>query len=302
MSDYLVRLGRLAVQQFGVVTMQQLVALGMSVRQIERLLGKDLLIPMHRGVYRASAVAPSFRQRLLAACLAGGAVASHRGAAAMWGLRGVAPVVEVTVAGRRRPELEGVVAHSSARLGDDDLARQGAIPLTRIGRTLLDLGAVSPCLVEPALEDAIHRGLVTLSSVGATLERVGVHGRSGTAVLRALVEERAPGRQPTESPLEDALVRLLRRHGLPEPSRQYPVRVPGGSAVRLDLAYPDLKLAIEADGRIWHSGRSDFERDRWRGNVLASLGWTTLRFGWNDVRRHGPEVADAVSRMRRRAG
>lgn len=302
MSDYLVRLGRLAVQQFGVVTMRQLVALGMSVRQIERLQGKGLLIPMHRGVYRASAVPPSFRQRLLAACLAGGAVASHRGAAAMWGLRGVTPVVEVTVAGRRRPELEGVVTHTTARLGDDEMGRHGAIPLTRVGRTLLDLGAVSHCLVEPALEDAVHRGLVTLSSVRATLERAGAHGRAGTAVLRALVAERAPGRQPTESPLEDALAGLLRRHGLPEPRRQHRVRLPGGSVVRLDLAYPESKLAIEADGRIWHSGRSDFERDRRRGNALADLGWATLRYGWDDVRQRGPEVADAVSRMCCRAG
>lgn len=83
------------------------------------------------------------------------------------------------------------------------------------------------------------------------------------------------------------------RHGLPEPVRQHRVALPSGRVARIDLAYPEIRLGIEADGRIWHSGKADFERDRTRANVLAASGWTVLRFGWADVRdgRLAGEVA-----------
>lgn len=235
-------------------------------------------------------------------------MASHRSAAALWCLRGAdrPPVVEVTVPGAARHRLAGVVVHRSAQLPSCDVTRRSAVPVTTPARTLLDLGAVAPQLVEAAMEDALLRGLVSLSSLRRVLERSGAQGRAGTAVLRRLVDERDPSLAPTESPLEDALLGLLRRHGLPEPVRQHPVALPGGRLVRLDFAYPDLKLGIEADGRIWHSGRADFQRDRERGNLLARLGWTVLRFGSDDLRRRGDRVAVEVSRLRldlgRRAG
>lgn len=39
-----------------------------------------------------------------------------------------------------------------------------------------------------------------------------------------------------------------------------------------------MKLAIEVDGWEFHSGRSAFERDRWRQNDLVLAGWRVLRF------------------------
>ena len=169
--------------------------------------------------------------------------------------------------------------------------------MTTPARTLLDLGAVAPELVEPAMEDALLRGLVSESALRRALERVGAHGRDGTAVLRELLDQRTRGTAPTESPLEDALVALLRRHRLPEPVRQHPVDLGNGHTARVDLAYPGARLAIEADGRRWHSGRADFESDRERGNLLAARGWTILRFGWDDVRRRGDQVVDDVGRV-----
>jgi very-short-patch-repair endonuclease len=176
-----------------------------------------------------------------------------------------------------------------------------AIPLTSPERTLLDLGAVAPRRVEAAMEDALLRGLVTLGSLRRLLERVGEHGRDGSGVLRSLVAERHPGAAPTESRLEDAILRILRAHGLPEPVRQHPVALPAGREARIDLAYPDVKVGIEADGRIWHSGREDFARDRARANQLAGLGWTLLRYGWHDV-RGGDGLAAEVANVRRAIG
>ena len=206
-------------------------------------------------------------------------------------------MVEVTVFGRRPPRLTGVIVHSTDVLERYDQGLLAGIPVTRVPRTLLDLGSVAPDLVEAAMEDALVRGLTTMTSLRRLLSRVGSHGRPGTAVLRRLLAERGSDRAPTESALEDTLVGVLRRRGVPEPVRQYPVAV-GGRILRVDLAYPEAKLAIEADGRRWHTGRADFLEDRRRGNLLASVGWVLLRFGWDDVRHRPSALADEVNGLR----
>ena len=87
------------------------------------------------------------------------------------------------------------------------------------------------------------------------------------------------------------MLRVLRQSGLPEPVRQYEV---GG--VRLDSAYPHLRLGIEADSRIWHGGRVDVQRNSDKGNVLVAPGWRVLHFTWGDVRRRPASIVDAVAR------
>ena len=50
-------------------------------------------------------------------------------------------------------------------------------------------------------------------------------------------------------------------------------------AYKLDLANPAAKIGIEVDGHKHRSGR-ERAKDRKKGDKLASLGWTVLRF-WN---------------------
>ncbi len=277
-----VALARRAALQHGVVQRRHALALGMTARQIERRLEAGLLVPVHRGVYRLAASPPTWHQGVLAACMAGGdgALASHTSAAGLWALRGIEPAsTEITVRGPHRARLSGVVVHRTDRLDGVDVSRRLGIPVTSPARTLLDLGAVVGVdVLEPALEDAILRRLVTFALVRRTVERLGRPGRRGTAGLRQLVEARDPATAPTESMLEDRLVAVLRRGGLRDPVRQHRV---GG--VRVDLAYPEARLAIEADSRVWHAGRGDVQRNSAKRNLLVGLGWRVLHFTWFDV-------------------
>ena len=230
---------------------------------------------MHRSVYRLPGSPASPEQSLLGACLAAGdgAVASHRSAARLWSLRGVedAPT-EITVASPRHLRLPGVVVHSSDRLDPVDRFRRAGIPVTTPARTLLDLGAVVPAyVVEPALEDALMRRLVTFQLLTNTLERLGGSGRRGAAILRALVEERDPATAPTQSMLEDLLFRVVKRGGLPAPVRQYEV-----AGVRLDGAYPEFRLGAHG----WRVLRfTMFDLTRRVPYVLGSIG-TQLALAW----------------------
>ena len=278
-----VSLNRLAARQYSLAHRKQLLDLGMSARQIQSRVESGWLVPVHRGVYRLAGAAESHEQAVLAACLASHGAASHRSAALLWGLRGVAEApVEIIVSAGRYTRLAGVVVHRTDTLDDVDVSRVRRIPVTTPARTLVDLGAVAPGeVVESAVEDALMRRLVRFDLLNRTLARLGGPGRSGAGVLRELVDERDPATAPTQSVLEDMLLRVLRKGGLPEPVRQYEV---GG--VRLDFAYPEIRLAIEADSRIWHGGRLDVQRNSDKGNVLLAKGWRVLHFTWSDI-RHG---------------
>jgi very-short-patch-repair endonuclease len=283
-------IARIASGQLGIVTRQQLLAAGLSPRQIALRVAKGLLVAIHRGVYAVAGSPRSFEQKVLASCLATGGVASHRTAAALFGLRGIArpKAIDVAVDGRRAPKLEGIVPHTTRRL---ERTKVGVIPVTMPAQTLLDLAGVEPRLVEGALADALRRELVRLPALVRFLRDHARSGRPGGARLRALVEEHVKGREPTESWLEDRVIEVLRRYGLPEPVRQ--LRLAG---MRFDFAYPWVKLDLEADSRLWHTSLADMRRDRERDTKVGELGWTVERITWLDLDERPAEVAARVGR------
>ena len=76
---------------------------------------------------------------------------------------------------------------------------------------------------------------------------------------------------------------LLLDAGLPEPRYEYQVLDAAGAFIaRVDLAYPERKVAIELDSVRWHLNRSSFEADPRRKNKLILAGWTVLTFTWSD--------------------
>jgi very-short-patch-repair endonuclease len=110
------------------------------------------------------------------------------------------------------------------------------------------------------------------------------------------VAARLDGRRPTESELEDDLIAVLRCHGLPEPVPQHEV-----NGRRIDAAYPDLELGIEADGVAAHAAKEDVQRNATKANDL--LGWWILHFTWDDIHRRPAYVAAIVAgALRRRFG
>lgn len=64
----------------------------------------------------------------------------------------------------------------------------------------------------------------------------------------------------------------------------YAIRGEGGETLaEIDFAEPRLRIAIEVDGRAYHSDRRAFEHDRKRQNMLALRGWIILRFTWERI-------------------
>jgi very-short-patch-repair endonuclease len=115
--------------------------------------------------------------------------------------------------------------------------------------------------------------------------------------MRSILERRLPGYEPGESAPERRIFDLLVRAGLPTPVLQHRVQL-GPRTVRIDLAYPEARIAIEYDGWDHHSTRTAFDHDRARANDLVLGGWTLLRF---TSRTTDDQIVDAVDVALRRA-
>ncbi len=68
------------------------------------------------------------------------------------------------------------------------------------------------------------------------------------------------------------------------PVAQYRVHDRYGFVARVDLAYPEARLAIEYDG-LWHAERRAFLDDRRRLNRLDAAGWLVVHVTVEDLRR-----------------
>ena len=68
----------------------------------------------------------------------------------------------------------------------------------------------------------------------------------------------------------------------------------------VDLADPDRRVAVEADGFTVHGERSQLARDLRRHDELAALGWVTLRFAWEHVAHEPTWVVEQVRQVLRR--
>jgi hypothetical protein len=287
--------------QYGVFSRAQALQRGATASLVRRRVAAGLWMPVSDGVYRLRDVTASWHASLFSAVLAttGPAVVSHEAAAAMHGLATFRPGrVVVTIrhgAGRQR---RGVTVHQL-----DDVAPEhtttmlGRLPVTTVARTIIDLAAV--CRrgrVAHVFEEALADKQVSIERLCECFDAVARPGKPGVTTLRPLLAAHSPGYVPPGTKLERLLLRVLRGGGLPRPVLEYPFpgRLPGEG--RVDAAYPDKKLIIEADSRRWHTRRKDFAVDRRRDNEATLAGWRTLRFTWRDLTQ-GPEAVVAAVRV-----
>jgi hypothetical protein len=283
---------KVAESQYGVISRAQALESGLSRDALTWRLRSKALEVIHPGAYLIAGAPSSWRQSVMAAVLAcPGSIAACRTAGALHGLMGCrAREIEILVTRvvRRRPE--GVIIRHTKHLDDCDVMVVEGIPTTSPARTLLDLGGVvTGQTVRYALQDAVRRGLVSPNQLLEQLSRVGKRGRPGTATLRAILSA-YQDENVLESPLEEDLVRVISDAGLPAPRTQFEVRDNGLLIARLDAAYPELLIGIEADGYEWHSARPDWVRDRRRQNELVSRDWKILRFCVEDAMRPQPFI------------
>lgn len=280
------RIAALAARQHGVVTRRQLLAAGLTARQVDGRLRTGRLRRVHRGVYLPGAFVGSAeppRAVVMAAQLASGpgSLISHRHAAALRDLLAEpprsAPVHVLVPDGRTPVRRPGIVAHEAAGLRPEDAMTVDGVPVTSTLRTLADLaGSVSSRDLERAVSRAERARLVSDEDLRGLVARH--RGRPGARLLRAVVL-RDGGAKLTRSEAEGRFLELVRGTGLPEP--QVNVLVHG---YEVDFYWEAAAVVVEIDGFAFHRSRPSFRTDHRRDTRLFSqAGIRVLRFTWEQV-------------------
>lgn len=272
---------------------------GVDRYRIGRSLARGEIVRVYHGVYRFAGVPPSWESQVLAACRAGGrrAFASHRTAGAMSEIPGgEKALVEITCPRWRRARHSGLLVHESTHWTSRDVTIIDGIPVATPALTLLQLGRyLSWAALERAVENALRRELTTLDEMDDLLRRYARQGRPGIRKLRSLVRARTAVTPPTESERETRLLQAIRRHGLPEPVRQFEVRHRGRMIGRVDFAYPDARITIEYDSDSFHTGRVATSEDSRRRHEMIAAGWLPMTAVNQDLRDGGRYFCTALA-------
>ncbi|MDQ3732872.1 MAG: DUF559 domain-containing protein [Actinomycetota bacterium] len=268
----------------GLFTREQLLAIA-DHNVLDRAVASGRVLRLLPRVYTTPALAHDQRIRLRAALAFAGpeAALSHLSAAPVWRIRvpdtDRVHVLIPRVADHRTTKF--VVVHRSpgAQLPSDLCAYSAGLAAVRPTPTLVDCWSVL---------DRGDRREVVITAVR--------DGRCAPEAVRAQAEDRPLLRGRREllelcdqllagahSELEIfGLRRVFEHPSLPRPRRQFLVVV-DGSRYFLDLAWPDLKLAVELDGAAHHGSRAQRERDVRRDAALATTGWQVIRVTYDRI-------------------
>jgi very-short-patch-repair endonuclease len=245
---------------------------------------------LFRGVYADADLPDSVDVQIRGArfLLPPSAVFSGRTAAYLLGARELGdrrkPVEIAVPAGVRFGPIAGMRIRRVA-MSPTDVTALGAWPCTTGLRTALDLGRWESRLdAVAALDLLLARAIVGLGELREAAER---HAGPGTRRIREAAKLADPRAESQPESRLRVILALAGLHAVP----QFTVRdIAGTFVARVDLAFPEHRLAIEYDG-AWHGGREQFVRDRQRLNRLVAAGWTVLHVTAADLRNPDALIA-----------
>lgn len=289
----------LAARQHGTITRAQALALGGSDRRLETLVRNGVLERELPGIYVIAGTAPTWRRRLAVALHAGGPLAliAHRAAAGLWRLDRFRSGHVEAVAPHRQARTGGrVTIHRTLDLPERDRTVIHGFPVTAVTRTLVDMGNyVGAVRLGRMIDDAVVRGLTTYDDVGLRAGELARSGRSGIVTVREAMASRPGGSPPPGSPLEVEVRDLLLQNGVRSPVLQWPVEC-GAITYSLDLAWPDLRVAVECDGFRFHRTPEQLDWDDRRRTELSLRGWVVIHTTWNQQRVEPLRIVTDVRR------
>ena len=276
----------------GVVTRDRARALGLSESAIARRLASGEWIRRAAGVYFAIAWPYTAAARVRVAAewaRSGGALAAVT--AAWWlglGVVGPTPITVILPRGcSRRPPVGVTVVQRDLR---GERCRHHGLWVVSRALAVLDAAVALGRGGQPFLDRALQQH-VTLDELRTAQAR---HlGRRGSAAAGRLIA-RAGDRTASEA--ERRMISLLRRAGLDGWSVNLSVPLSDGRCALVDIAFPEVRFALEVDGWAFHVDRERFVGGRGRKRELVAQGWTVAEVTWQDLVERPDEVIDQVRR------
>ena len=264
-------------------------ALGLSRYELAELRRLRLVRPVFRGVVVDSRVEDTrlLRCQSLALVLPTHGVICHSSAAWARKIDGFQPKDRFLLTpqcmvphGTSRSRHAGVSC-IEGYLADRDVDIVEGVPMTTCERTTVDLMRRLRRPYALSVADAMVRAeLVTIEELTRRIRRLKRYpGIRQARELVLLIDPRA------ESPGESWLRLRLVDAGFPFPRLQYEVIDHRGRVIaRIDLAYAEIRLAMEYDGAAYHSHDEDRSHDDERRDLLSdAYGWRVEPAGKADI-------------------
>lgn len=242
--------------------------------------------PVFRDVYLPKDVDLTAQIKAQAAWLATGAVLAGTSAAAVLGAKWIDPSAPAEIVRADRHAAPGMVAHSWA-LAPGETCLIAGVDATTPARTAFDIGRTHrPDEAIPLVDSLMRATRVSTAEIAAVAAaHPGVRGVAGIPGMLELVDGGA------ESPQETRVRLILVRGGLPCPETQIVFKE---LRIRVDMGWPQWKVAVEYDGVQHWSDRRQRSWDIDRLALLEREGWVVVRVSSDMLRR--PEVI--VERVR----
>lgn len=254
-------------------------------------------------VHSSGALAPITRAAAAVLVVGEHGVLSGLTALELHGLTAAASTdVHITVAYSKRPRSRpGLVVHQN-RFDPADVVELDGLPVFCLPQALADFVCDGDRLTAIACLDQALNGLSpeqarefradVLRRLHARLDRRGVS--TGLMVLH-LADGKA------DSPPESMLRLVVVEAGFPIPEAQYEIlTIDGRRLYVLDLAWPEVRIALEYDGYAAHEGRES--QDSERDERMAGRGWITVRATYADLRDPSRLISELRAAFAKRSG
>lgn len=297
----------------GATSATALVAAGVARRDVERAVGRGLLIRLRRNalvdgeLWRTSA--PWQRHSLRARAVAAGLTTdegcpvtlTHHSALAVQGvsLHGVDDRVHLAWADGRRGRTSALVrVHRAVPTGftTDVLGHACVTIAAGCVQVAAAFGAEAGLV---SADDALHRRVMSRCQLEEALARLGVARASrAPGYMVALADARI------ESAAESRARWAFRVAGIQQPTPQVELRDEWGEVwARLDFLIEEFGVVIEIDGMGKYADVRDLRAEKLREDRLRELGYEVVRLTWADLGNPGVvrrKVDAAMVRARRR--
>jgi very-short-patch-repair endonuclease len=271
---------------------------GVSASARARLRRRGLLVPVGRGIDRLRDHPLTWRSRCRIALATAGpdAVLGLRSAARLhrfYAYRDTDRVEVLVRRGKDHRTNEDARVLQTRWLPDAHVTVTGGLPCTTAARTFFDLCGDPDFglpVAHPAHEramarvynDAVGRRGLTFTQEAAVLLVLARRGRSGTQLVRQLLDRFGPMYTPTMSDAETLFLELVHAGRLPEPEKQVALADERGFIGVVDFLWPEPKVVVEVDSS-WHDGPLDREVDEMRDRRLEAAGYVVHRYRYGEL-------------------
>ena len=274
-------------RQLGFISSAQLEAGGIRRTARRRLVDECVLERPFKSVYRVASQRLTLEQRLVGLSLAhpSGFITGPT-AGAYLGLRRMPRASQIHFClphPIRIDEPDGVRLRQSTRVTSFDVRiLDNGIHIASWPRLLFDLAAdLTQTNLTSVIDQALQNRHCVLEELGAISVRLHHPSRRGSELFQRTLMERG-NRKPVEShPELDVLNGLLAR-GVPVvPQKE--LRLPNGKCIRIDLAVPSVRWAVEIDVHPDHDLRRGIVSDKQRDRQLHLIDWQVDRVTEDDL-------------------